>query len=407
MAGSSAARRDRGARPARRAARSRLRPRATSSSRARAIVEAHGEDSLSPFILRPDKSFAFAAGGVIAYRMIGRTAVVSGDPVGPAGAVAALCAQLREKRARAGGRVVLYGCFGAPPRGLPRSLGLRAICVGEEAVVDPEPFTLEGRRGPQAAPVGPPGRAPRLAGSQAREGREIDARLRPRSTRSRPQLALRADADARVCDGDGRVRARRPRRRPVPARPFAGGRARRGDAVSRRTAGSCRWTRCAASARPRTGSTRRSCAARSSRPRARRRRGQPQLRRARRTSSASEPTAARATALRGTAFACCSVAISRWSGWCASTRSSRPSGGRATSSTSPARHSRARSCACSRPRDTCAVGEVGRFLATPPAAARWPGRWARRPRDRRRTALVLIAMTVRRGPAGRLLGYGA
>ena len=46
--------------------------------RARAVVEAHGDDSLSPFILRPDKSFAFAGGGVIAYRIIGRTAVVSG-----------------------------------------------------------------------------------------------------------------------------------------------------------------------------------------------------------------------------------------------------------------------------------------------------------------------------------------
>ena len=34
---------------------------------ARAIVERHGEDSLSPFILRPDKAFHFAADGVLAY----------------------------------------------------------------------------------------------------------------------------------------------------------------------------------------------------------------------------------------------------------------------------------------------------------------------------------------------------
>jgi lysyl-tRNA synthetase, class II len=112
--------------------------------RARAVVEAHGDDSLSPFILRPDKSFAFAGGGVVAYRIVGRTAVVSGDPVGPAGSVAALVGPLVRRAHHAGGRVVLYG---ASARHLEtyRGLGLRAICVGEEAVVDPATFTLEGR----------------------------------------------------------------------------------------------------------------------------------------------------------------------------------------------------------------------------------------------------------------------
>ena len=52
-------------------------------ARARAIVAAHGEDSLAPFILRPDKTMAFGGGAVAAYRRIGRVAVVSGDPVGP------------------------------------------------------------------------------------------------------------------------------------------------------------------------------------------------------------------------------------------------------------------------------------------------------------------------------------
>ena len=50
---------------------------------ARAIVDEYGEDSLSPFILRPDKSLEFCAGGVVAYRVIDDTVVVSGDPVGP------------------------------------------------------------------------------------------------------------------------------------------------------------------------------------------------------------------------------------------------------------------------------------------------------------------------------------
>lgn len=113
-------------------------------ARARAVVQAHGEDSLSPFILRADKRFAFAGGGVVAYRVIGHTAVVSGDPVGPAGAVGEVLGQLLEHAHESGGRVVLYG---SSERHLDtyRALGLRALCVGEEAVVDPASFSLEGR----------------------------------------------------------------------------------------------------------------------------------------------------------------------------------------------------------------------------------------------------------------------
>jgi lysyl-tRNA synthetase, class II len=112
--------------------------------RARGIVDSYGVDSLSPFILRPDKSFEFAAGGVLAYRVIGETAIVSGDPVGPDSAAAAVLAQLVGRARQAGLEVSLYG---ASDRHLPayRALGLRSVCVGEEAVVDPARFTLEGR----------------------------------------------------------------------------------------------------------------------------------------------------------------------------------------------------------------------------------------------------------------------
>ncbi|HET9105030.1 MAG TPA: phosphatidylglycerol lysyltransferase domain-containing protein [Solirubrobacteraceae bacterium] len=109
---------------------------------ARAIVTAHGEDSLAPFILRPDKAMAFAGGAVAAYRRIGRVAVVSGDPVGPAESLPAALARLRAQEH--GARIAVYG---ASERHLDayRALGMRAICVGEEAVVDPARFTLEGR----------------------------------------------------------------------------------------------------------------------------------------------------------------------------------------------------------------------------------------------------------------------
>jgi lysyl-tRNA synthetase class 2 len=143
--------------------------------RARAVVEAHGDDSLSPFILRPDKRFAFAAGGVLAYRVIGRIAIVSGDPVGPSGSVPALVGPLVRRAHHAGGRVVLYG---ASARHLEtyRGLGLRAICVGEEAVVDPEAFTLDGR--PVRKLRQSVNRVARRGWRiEARRGREIDPSL--------------------------------------------------------------------------------------------------------------------------------------------------------------------------------------------------------------------------------------
>jgi lysyl-tRNA synthetase, class II len=111
---------------------------------ASAILERHGEDSISPFMLRPDKALQFAAGGVLAYHVIAETAIVSGDPVAPDDAAPDVLARfLPEARAR-GWQVVMWG---ASARHLSRyrESGLRALCVGEEAVVDPARFSLEGR----------------------------------------------------------------------------------------------------------------------------------------------------------------------------------------------------------------------------------------------------------------------
>ncbi len=112
---------------------------------ARSIVGSHGDDPISPFILRPDKTFHLAAGGVLAYRVIGRTAVVSGDPVGPATSIRPLLESFVNDSAARGLDIVLYGTSGRHLE-LYRQLGLRALRVGEEAVVDPAGFTLEGRR---------------------------------------------------------------------------------------------------------------------------------------------------------------------------------------------------------------------------------------------------------------------
>ena len=114
-------------------------------TRAQAIVDGYGEDSLSPFILRPDKSFEFAGDGVVAYGVVRDTVVVSADPVGPDRDGAAAFTHLLQHARRAGLGVAVYG---ASDRYLDtyRALGLRALRVGEEAVVDPAAFSLEGRR---------------------------------------------------------------------------------------------------------------------------------------------------------------------------------------------------------------------------------------------------------------------
>jgi lysyl-tRNA synthetase class 2 len=133
------------------ALRSLVRP-ATASNRhleheyraARAIVGAHGTDSLSPFLLRPDKALAFAAGGVLAYRVIGGTAVISADPVAPDGAAGDVLSTFQDQARRRGWQIVLWGAAETHLDAY-RALGLHAMCVGEEAFVDPGTFTLEGR----------------------------------------------------------------------------------------------------------------------------------------------------------------------------------------------------------------------------------------------------------------------
>ena len=112
---------------------------------ARAILERYGEDSLSPFLLRPDKALQFAAGGVLAFRVIGETAVVSSDPVGPADAAPQVLGRFLELAHERGWQVALWGASARHIDGY-RELGLRTLCVGEEAFVDPRGFTLEGRR---------------------------------------------------------------------------------------------------------------------------------------------------------------------------------------------------------------------------------------------------------------------
>jgi lysyl-tRNA synthetase class 2 len=113
---------------------------------ARSLVEAYGSDSLSFFALRRDKSYLFSPSrsAFLAYRVVAGTALVSGDPVGNEEELDALLAELRRVARAHGWRIAVAG---ASEQHLDRyrALGLRPIPIGEEAVLRPAEFSLEGR----------------------------------------------------------------------------------------------------------------------------------------------------------------------------------------------------------------------------------------------------------------------
>jgi lysyl-tRNA synthetase class 2 len=113
-------------------------------ARASEILARHCTDSLDPFSLREDKAFHFHGDGFVAYRTLRATAVVSGDPVGSPGSAPAALASFLRFAAERDWEVVVTG---ASDRYLEeyRALGLRRLHIGNEAIVDPTEFSLEGR----------------------------------------------------------------------------------------------------------------------------------------------------------------------------------------------------------------------------------------------------------------------
>jgi lysyl-tRNA synthetase, class II len=113
---------------------------------ARALVESYGSDSLSFFALRRDKSYLFSPTrrAFLAYRVVAGTALLSGDPVGDEQEIDALLAELQRVVRAHGWRLAVVG---ASEHSLPRyrALGLKPIPMGEEAVLRPAEFSLEGR----------------------------------------------------------------------------------------------------------------------------------------------------------------------------------------------------------------------------------------------------------------------
>jgi len=112
----------------------------------RRLVTRWGADTLAPFALRADKSYFFSEdeAAFLAYRVIGGVAIVAGDPIGPNDARERLVRRFldfaHEREWRVAVLGVSEGCLG-----LYRSLGLRSLYHGDEAVVETARFSLEGR----------------------------------------------------------------------------------------------------------------------------------------------------------------------------------------------------------------------------------------------------------------------
>jgi phosphatidylglycerol lysyltransferase len=102
-------------------------------------------NSLSYFALAPEKSLFLSGDGRVAlsYGLVGRTAVVAGDPIGPQDRLEAALSEFAQFCAEHDWDQV-FCHVRAELLPLYQCLGLQALKIGEEAIVDPATFTLAG-----------------------------------------------------------------------------------------------------------------------------------------------------------------------------------------------------------------------------------------------------------------------
>jgi lysyl-tRNA synthetase class 2 len=107
------------------------------------VVAASG-DSLAYFALRDDRLSVRAGDALVSWAPVGVVALAAGDPLGPpAGWPAAVAAFLAEAAAQ--GRIAaVLGCGAAAARTW-QAAGLTTIYLGDEAVLELDRFSLEGR----------------------------------------------------------------------------------------------------------------------------------------------------------------------------------------------------------------------------------------------------------------------
>ena len=111
---------------------------------AQAVVHAHGCTSLARFALLDDKSYLFTPGGsVVPYVATDHVGLVLGDPIGPAEDRAAAIQAYLGLCLKNDWRPAFYQ---TQPDALPLydAAGLHSLCIGEEAIIDLNAFTLAG-----------------------------------------------------------------------------------------------------------------------------------------------------------------------------------------------------------------------------------------------------------------------
>jgi lysyl-tRNA synthetase class 2 len=121
-------------------------PTAAARRLAARIVREHGRDTLSAFKLRADAHYFFSSDGLAmaGYAVEGRRCVIAGDPVGPPDSVRLLMRELAGFAELRGLRLAGVGASTAFAE-LGRQAGLRSFYIGDEALIDTEAFSLEGR----------------------------------------------------------------------------------------------------------------------------------------------------------------------------------------------------------------------------------------------------------------------
>jgi lysyl-tRNA synthetase class 2 len=114
--------------------------------RAEELVRQTGSDSLAYFALRRDKSYFFSPTGksFLAYRVVAGTALVAGDPIGDVGERGELVAEFRRVAQSKGWRVAVAGASSDALEEY-AALGFKSIYLGDEAVIAPADFSLDGR----------------------------------------------------------------------------------------------------------------------------------------------------------------------------------------------------------------------------------------------------------------------
>ena len=111
--------------------------------RARRVVERWGRGTLDYFALRDDKDWFFVGESVVAHAVRGGVCLVSPDAIGPPGEQADAWAEFLDYAVDCGWSVAVLG---ASADWLPiyEASGLRAVYLGDEAIVDCPGFSLDG-----------------------------------------------------------------------------------------------------------------------------------------------------------------------------------------------------------------------------------------------------------------------